>query len=106
MNPHDGEIHFAYRRNEALDDQAIIYNHHQYLWDMKVIQMLREGRTRELVNGFSEFVNQAVSEADAGSFTWLLSALDFPDYAAEIYAYGSVIGTGNVVASWIPGGAP
>ena len=45
-------------------------------------------------------LNSNLSEADAGSLTWLMSALGFPDYPAEVYAYGTVIGTGNVVAAW------
>jgi 2-aminophenol/2-amino-5-chlorophenol 1,6-dioxygenase beta subunit len=77
-----------------------IYNHGQYLWDMRLIEMMREGRTREMIDVMPEFIVQAVSEADAGSMTWLLSALDFPTFPAEIYAYGTVIGTGNVVAGW------
>ena len=36
------------------------------------------------------------------ALAWLMGALDFPDYAPEIYAYGTVIGTGNVVATWNP----
>ena len=79
-----------------------IYDHHQYLWDMRIIDMLRQGKTREVVDIMPEFVEQAVSEADGGAMTWLMSALDYPDYGAEIYAYGNVIGTGNVVASWLP----
>ena len=81
-----------------------ITNHNQYVWDMELIQMIREGRTREIVDVMPEFIEQAVSEADAGSFTWMLSALGFPDYPAEVYAYGTVIGTGNTVAAWFPGG--
>ncbi|MDP6943426.1 MAG: hypothetical protein QF464_04690, partial [Myxococcota bacterium] len=77
-----------------------IYNHHQYLWDMRLIQMMREGRSREIIDIMPEFIDQAVSEADAGGLAWLMGAMDFPDYAPEIYAYGTVIGTGNVVATW------
>ena len=50
------------------------------------------------------FVEQTVAEADAGSMTWLLSALGMPTYGAEIYGYGTVIGTGNTVAAWLPKG--
>ncbi len=82
-----------------------IYNHHQYLWDMRVIDQMKRGRTREIWEQMPEFVEQAVSEADSGALSWLLAAMDFPDYPAEVYAYGTVIGTGNVVASWTPGGA-
>ena len=77
-----------------------VYHHGQYLWDMRLIEMMREGRTREMIDVMPEFIVQAVSEADAGSLTWLMSALDFPEYPAEVYAYGTVIGTGNVVAGW------
>lgn len=80
-----------------------IYNHGQYLWDMKAIELFRTGQTRKFVDMLPEFTEQAVSEADAGSLSWMLSALDFPEYAAELYAYGTVIGTGNAVMSWIPG---
>jgi 2-aminophenol/2-amino-5-chlorophenol 1,6-dioxygenase beta subunit len=80
-----------------------IYNHHQYLWDMRVIDQIKRGRTRALWDQMPEFVEQAVSEADSGALSWLLAAMDFPDYPAEVYAYGTVIGTGNVVASWTPG---
>jgi 2-aminophenol/2-amino-5-chlorophenol 1,6-dioxygenase beta subunit len=79
-----------------------VYNHHQYLWDMKVIDLLRSGRTREMDDIMPEFVDQAVSEADSGALTWLLSALDYPTYEAELYAYGNVIGTGNAVMGWYP----
>lgn len=79
-----------------------IYNHHQYLWDMRIIELMRAGRSREIIDMMPEFVEQAVSEADAGGLTWLMSALDYPKDPAEIYAYGTVIGTGNVVAGWRP----
>lgn len=78
-----------------------VYNHHQYLWDMRIIEMLREGRTREVVDVMPEFVDQAVSEADSGALSWLLAALDFPTTPAELYAYGTVIGTGNAVMGWL-----
>lgn len=79
-----------------------IYNHNQYLWDMRLIEMIRSGRSREVVDVMPEFIEQTVSEADAGGLTWLMSALDYPEFGAEVYAYGTVIGTGNTVASWIP----
>lgn len=79
-----------------------ITHHGQYLWDMKLIRMMREGRTREVVDVMPEFTEQAVAETDAGSFTWLLSALGYPDYPAELYGYGTVIGTGNAVMGWFP----
>ena len=82
-----------------------ITNHALYLWDMRVIEQMKAGRTQAIWDAMPEFVDQAVSEADSGAFSWLLAALGMPAYPAEVYAYGTVIGTGNVVASWTPGGA-
>lgn len=83
-----------------------IYNHHQYLWDMKVIELLRQGRSEELIHIMPEFVEQAISEADSGALSWLLAALDFPDYPAEMFGYGTVIGTGNAIMGWFPEEVP
>ncbi len=78
--------------------QERIFDHNQYLWDMEVLKMLREGRTRELVDCLPDFL--AAAQARAGAFAWMLSALDFPRYPAEVHAYGSIIGTGNAVVEW------
>ena len=84
-----------------------ITNHPQYLWDMKLIEMLRSGRCQEVIDLMPEFTEQAVSEADSGALTWLLAALDVPTYGAELFGYGTVIGTGNAVMGFDPaqGGA-
>ncbi len=79
-----------------------VFEHSGYLWDMKVIDLMRRGRTRELIAVLPEFMDMAVSEVKAGSLAWMLSALDFPDYAAEVYGYWTVIGTGNAVVGWDP----
>jgi len=84
--------------------QEHIYNHGQYLWDMRLIEHIRQGRGREIVDEMPEFITQAISEADAGSMTWLLGALGMPAYPGEVHAYGTVIGTGNAVVSWVPPG--
>jgi 2-aminophenol/2-amino-5-chlorophenol 1,6-dioxygenase beta subunit len=79
-----------------------VTNHHQYLWDMRFIDLLRKGKTRQVVDEMPEFTDQAVSESDSGALTWLLAALDYPTYEAELYGYGTVIGTGNAVMGWTP----
>ncbi len=77
-----------------------IYHHGQYLWDMEVLKLMREGRCEELIDIQPEFFDMAIAEVKAGSLTWMLSALDVPDYPAEVHSYGSVIGTGNAVVEW------
>jgi len=83
-----------------------IEHHGQYLWDMRIIEMMKRGKSTEILDIMPEFITQAISECDAGALTWMLSAMGLPDYPAEVYAYGTVIGTGNVVASWIPEAQP
>ena len=75
--------------------------HALYLWDMRMIDLIKKGETRQMVDLMPEFITQAISEMDAGSFTWLMSALDYPSRPGEVYAYGTVIGTGNAVVGWI-----
>lgn len=77
-----------------------IQHHGQYLWDMKVIDLMKQGKTKELIEILPDFTEQAIAETDGGSLTWLLSALGYPEYPAEVHAYGSVIGTGNAVVEW------
>lgn len=77
-----------------------IYNHAQYLWDMQMIDMMKKGHNQEIIDMMPEFVEQSVAEADAGAMTWMLSALGLPRLPARVYGYGTVIGTGNVVAGW------
>jgi 2-aminophenol/2-amino-5-chlorophenol 1,6-dioxygenase beta subunit len=77
-----------------------IYHHGQYLWDMEVLKMMREGRSKELIDCLPEFMDMASAEVKAGALTWMISALGFPSYPAEVHAYGSVIGTGNAVVEW------
>lgn len=79
-----------------------IYHHGQYLWDMRMIEMMRTGRTREMIDLMPEFINQSVSEADSGALTWMMGAMDLPAYPGEVYGYGTVIGTGNAVVGWYP----
>ena len=77
-----------------------VYSHGQYLWDMKVLSLMRGGRTRELIAILPEFMDMAESEVKAGALAWMLGGLNFPDYPAEIHGYWTVIGTGNAVVEW------
>lgn len=77
-----------------------IGSHNQYLWDMKMIDLMKRGRTREIIDILPDFTEQATAETDGGSLTWMLSAMNFPSYPAEVHGYGTVIGTGNAVVEW------
>jgi 2-aminophenol/2-amino-5-chlorophenol 1,6-dioxygenase beta subunit len=77
-----------------------VYHHGQYLWDMEMIKLMKAGKARELLDIQPEFIENTVAEVKAGALSWMLNALGVPDYPAEVYAYGTVIGTGNTVAAW------
>lgn len=79
-----------------------INNHNQYLWDMRMIDLFRTGKCQEVMDIMSDFTEQATAETDGGSLSWMLSALDIPDYPATLHGYGTVIGTGNAVMEWDP----
>lgn len=71
-----------------------------YQWDMRVIELLRQGRTRETFALLPEFIEKAFAEVKSGAFTWMFSAMDYPEIPGELHGYGTVIGTGNAVMEW------
>ena len=77
-----------------------IDSHGQYLWDMKMLGLMREGRCRELLDVLPEFIDMSIAEVKAGALTWMLEAMGVPEYPATVHGYGSVIGTGNAVVEW------
>jgi 2-aminophenol/2-amino-5-chlorophenol 1,6-dioxygenase beta subunit len=77
-----------------------IDSHGQYLWDMEVLKLMKQGRTQELLDILPEFIDNSAAEVKAGGLAWMLSALEVPAYPAEIHGYGSVIGTGNAIVEW------
>ncbi len=79
-----------------------IYHHGQYLWDMRMLKLMKEGKSQQLMDEMPDFIEQAVSECKEGCLSWLMGALEMPTYPAEVYAYGSVIGTGNAIVEWDP----
>jgi len=77
-----------------------IYNHSQYLWDMKLIEMMKQGKSREIFDLMPDFTEQAIAETDSGALSWLLATMNFPKKPATVHAYGTVIGTGNAIVEW------
>lgn len=76
------------------------YDQHQYEGDMRLLAAIREGPTSRLRELIPEHIAQTSSETKAGSLTWLLSAMGWPDIAGEVLAFGTVIGTGNAIVEW------
>lgn len=76
------------------------YSQHQYEWDMRLLSAIREGPTARLRELIPRHIEETSSETKAGSLTWLLSAMRWPDVPGEVLAYGTVIGTGNAIVEW------
>ena len=47
-----------------------IYHHGQYLWDMKVLSLMKEGKTQELLDIMPDFIEQSVSECKEALVAW------------------------------------
>jgi len=71
-----------------------------YQWDMRMIELMRKGKTREVFKLLPQFIEEAFAEVKSGAFTWMHAAMQYPEIAAELYGYGTVIGTGNAVMGW------
>lgn len=76
------------------------YNNHQYRWDMDLLQLIREGKTSELQEFVPKHIEETASETKAGSLSWMLSALGWPEISGSVLGYWTVIGTGNAVVEW------
>ncbi len=95
--------HFHWDREPELPEDMAYehpYDNHQYRWDMRLLELIRAGRTTELRRFIPEHIEATESETKAGSLTWLLAAMGWPEGLGEVLAYGSVIGTGNAVCAW------
>jgi 2-aminophenol/2-amino-5-chlorophenol 1,6-dioxygenase subunit beta len=77
-----------------------IHHHGQYVWDMQILKMMREGRMQDVLDFLPDFTEHTQGETDAGGLIWMLSAMNTPKRPAEVHAYGTVIGTGNAVVEF------
>ena len=59
-----------------------------------------QDKIRELMDIFPQWVSESRSETKAGSFPWMMAAMDYPTYGAELHGYGTVVGIGNAVMEW------
>jgi 2-aminophenol/2-amino-5-chlorophenol 1,6-dioxygenase beta subunit len=77
-----------------------VFSHTNYLWDMRVLQLMREGKMDELLKVLPEFIDATSAEVKSGGLFWMLAAMDFAAIPAKVHGYWSVIATGNAVVEW------
>ena len=75
-------------------------NFDAYKWDMRILELFRRGRTREVRALLGEYIEATEAEVKGGALSWMLAALEWPEIPAKVMAYQTVIGTGNAVAEW------
>ncbi len=75
-------------------------NYAGYKWDMRIIELLRQGKTGQVFDLLPQFIEEAFAEIKSGAFTWMFAAMGYPAIPAELHGYGTVIGTGNAVMEW------
>jgi 2-aminophenol/2-amino-5-chlorophenol 1,6-dioxygenase subunit beta len=71
-----------------------------YLWDMRLIELLRQGKTKQVFEILPHFIEEAFAEVKSGAFTWMFATMGYPEIRGELHGYGTVIGTGNAVMEW------
>jgi len=101
-------FHFSQEPNPALPEDMSkehVFSQPQYEWDVRMINLMRQGKTKEVMELLPQFMREAFAEVKAGSFTWMLAAMGFPELKATLHGYGTVIGTGNAVMEWDMEGA-
>ncbi|MCC2658125.1 MAG: tRNA 5-methylaminomethyl-2-thiouridine biosynthesis protein [Panacagrimonas sp.] len=71
-----------------------------YQWDMRIIELFRKGRTKEVFSLLPQFIDEAFAEVKSGALTWMFAAMGYPEIPGQLHGYGTVIGTGNAVMEW------
>jgi 2-aminophenol/2-amino-5-chlorophenol 1,6-dioxygenase subunit beta len=71
-----------------------------YKWDVRMIELLRAGKTKAAIDLLPQFIDEAFAEVKSGAFTWMMAAMNYPEIPAELHGYGTVIGTGNAIMEW------
>jgi 2-aminophenol/2-amino-5-chlorophenol 1,6-dioxygenase beta subunit len=95
--------HYHFHEEPALPEdmsQEHPQSYQGYKWDMRMIELMRKGEIKEVMRLFPDWVDEAFAEVKSGAFPWMMSAMDYPTVPAELYGYGTVIGTGNAVMEW------
>ena len=93
--------HYTVEPNPPEDMSKEHVDHHgQYLWDMKMIDLMKKGKTKELFETIPDFTEATIAETEAGGLSWMLQAMGMKDIKATVHGYGTVIGTGNAVVEW------
>lgn len=77
-----------------------VFSHDNYLWDMRVLDLMRKGDMDGLLRTLPEFIAKTSAEIKSGGLFWMLAAMDFPKIPAKVHGYWSVIATGNAVVEW------
>ena len=93
--------HFTEEPEDPEDPRfEYIYNKNQASWDQHILDLIKSGKTKQILAEMPDFIDQALSECREGGLTWLLGALGMPTYPGHLHGYGSVIGTGNAIVEW------
>lgn len=71
-----------------------------YLWDVRMIELLRKGEIQKVFQLLPQFIEESFAEVKSGAFTWMFSAMGYPELPGVLHGYGTVIGTGNAVMEW------
>jgi 2-aminophenol/2-amino-5-chlorophenol 1,6-dioxygenase subunit beta len=94
-------LHFASEPVPPEDmSQEHVHSHAQYCWDMKMLDLMKQGKVQDLVSELPKFMSETFAEVKSGGLMWMLGALNFPTIKAKVHGYGTVIGTGNAVVEW------
>jgi hypothetical protein len=60
-------------------------NYAGYLWDMRMIDLLRRGKTKEVFELLPQFIDEAFAEVKSGAFTWMFAAMGYPELPGVLH---------------------
>jgi 2-aminophenol/2-amino-5-chlorophenol 1,6-dioxygenase subunit beta len=97
-------LHFD-RESDLPEDMSREYpfSNDQYHADMVLLDTIRHQPSAALRTAIADHIAATEAETKAGSLTWMLAAMGWPDAPGDVLGYGTIIGTGNAVVQWTRG---
>lgn len=89
LAPHPPLVSLAFPRRASPEDMSQEHpqSYSGYKWDMKIIDLLRQGKTKEVFQILPQFIDEAFAEVKSGAFTWMFAAMGYPEIPGELHGY-------------------
>lgn len=89
-----------FHTQDITPDQDTLASEADDQWNRKILDLIAAGKTAEVLKQAPDYVAAAGPEMQFKGFHWLMGALNQPEIAGDVLAYGPIWGTGAAVVEY------